>query len=560
MKALFSNPKIRLIAMLLTLITGCNNPQTQTKARDIDVSTESVIKPNAEFIRRHMSYLASDELEGREAGTTGYDKAANYVATEFEKLGLQAKGDNDSYFQEVPLRRSYRNKHDLDLKVKTRSGEPLELKESSDFLVNGSLNSAEANITADVVFVGFGLVAPELGRDDYKGLDVKGKIVAVLSRTPDGIQSEERAYYGSLKTHEASKRGAVGMVSLYTPAAEAIYSFRRRATEGALDAARMGWIQKNGEIYSRSPNLKVSATLSLAGAEKLFADAPTSWQDILKAAAKDGGKTPTFQLPVSMTIKQTSTLSETRSANVIGVIPGSDPELKNEVLVLSGHLDHIGISNTVEKDRINNGALDNAAGIATLIETARLLMQQTPPKRTILFLANTAEEKGLLGSQYFVKNQTLLNHKIVANINLDMPVLTYDFTDVIVFGGERSSINAAIRSAAKQMGIAIAKDPFPEQGIFTRSDHFRFVEQGIPAVMLATGMANGGEKAWAQHFAKNYHRPSDDMNNNINFDAAAKFAELKTRITLQVANADKRPLWNKNDFFAKNFDGPMATQ
>ena len=165
-----------------------------------------------------------------------------------------------------------------------------------------------------------------------------------------------------------------------------------------------------------------------------------------------------------------------------------------------------------------------------------LMAMEQRPRRSVLFLANTAEEKGLLGAEYFARNPTLTDHQMVANINLDMPVLTYDFQDVVVFGGDRSTIRGAIQSAAHQIGLVMAEDPFPEQGIFTRSDHFRFVEQGVPSVMLATGMANGGDKAWAEHFAKNYHRPSDDMDNNINFEAAARFAELKTRIALQVAN------------------------
>jgi len=525
-------------------------------------ATESkpMFKPSAERVQAHMAFLASDDLEGREAGTVGYDKAADYVAQEFKKLGLQTGGDNGTYFQEVPLRRSYRDASKVGLSVKNTDGKAMQLEQASDYLVAGSLSRSESEVTAEVVFVGYGLVAPELGRDDYAGLDVKDKIVAVLSRTPNGIQSEERAYYGSLKAHEASKRGAIGMISLYTPVAESVYSFERLASEGRLDAARMSWIQEDGQVFTRAPNLKATATFSLAGAEKLFADAPNTWQEILTAAAKDGGNTPTFELPITMTIKQASTLDQSRSANVIGIIPGSDPKLKYEVLALSGHLDHIGISKTDEEDRINNGALDNAAGIATLLEAARMLMQGERPKRTILFLANTAEEKGLLGSQYFVKNQILTDHKIVANINLDMPVLTYDFTDVVAFGGDRSSIRGAIQQAAMQMNIAIAEDPFPEQGIFTRSDHFRFVEGGIPSVMLATGMANGGEKAWADHFANNYHRPSDDMSNNINFDAAARFAELKTRITLQIANAQTRPLWNKDDFFARQFNGPMQSK
>ncbi|MBT8115146.1 MAG: M20/M25/M40 family metallo-hydrolase, partial [Arenicella sp.] len=549
-----------LIAALMLTLAACGEPPQTEPAASPEQPAAVSLTPSAELMRTHMATLADDNMQGREAGTAGYDKAAAYVAEELRKLGVLPGGDNGSYFQDVPLRRSYRDAEKVKLEVTHADGSPLALTASADYLVRGSLKSMQSDITAEVVFAGYGLVAPELGRNDYQGLDVEGKLVALLGRTPSGIQSEERAYYGSLKAREASKRGAVGIVSLYTPTSEKIYSFERLATEGRLDEADMGWIEDDGQVYSKAPNLEVSAVLSITGAEKLFAGAPVSWPDIVAAAEAEGGVTPTFELPLSMTIQQASRMDDTRSANVLGVIPGSDPMLKNEVLVLSAHLDGLGISNTDEEDRINNGALDNAAGIATLLEAARMLMQLERPKRSVAFLANTAEEKGLLGTQYFVKHPTLGELKMVGNINLDMPVLTYDFQDVVVFGGDRSTLRGAIQAAAADMGVAIAEDPFPEQGIFTRSDHFRFVEDGIPAVMLATGMANGGEQAWAEHFAKNYHRPSDDMNNNINFDAAAKFAELKTRITLQVANAEQRPLWNKGDFFARQFDGPMRSE
>ena len=274
-------------------------------------------------------------------------------------------------------------------------------------------------------------------------------------------------------------------------------------------------------------------------------------------AEAHGGKTPTFDLPFTVTITQKSEIDSVTSSNVMGMIEGSDPDLKHEVIVLCAHLDHIGVSTTDEEDVINNGALDNAAGIATLLEAARMLKANTPPRRSVMFLAVTAEEKGLLGSQYFAKNPTIPKENIVGNVNLDMPVLTYDFNDLIVFGGTRSTLSSAISEAASQMGLVVAPDPMPEQGIFTRSDHFRFVEEGVPSVMLATGFGNGGADAWADHFAQHYHRPSDDMFNNIDFKAAAKFSELKTRIAFTLANADERPLWNKGDFFAEQFNGPV---
>jgi len=243
--------------------------------------------------------------------------------------------------------------------------------------------------------------------------------------------------------------------------------------------------------------------------------------------------------------------------NMVGMIEGNDPELKKEFIILGAHYDHIGRIESKNGDEIANGANDNASGTTTVLELARYFGNAKANKRSIIFALFSAEEKGLLGSQYFAKYPTIPKENIVGNINLDMPVLTYDFQDLIVFGGTRSSFNAAISKAAEEMGLVVSPDPMAEQGIFTRSDHFRFVEEGVPSVMLSTGFGNGGAKAWETHFAKHYHRPSDDMMNDINFDAAAKFAELKTRIAFTLANADRRPLWNKGDFFAEQFNGPM---
>ena len=543
----------------ITLIISCAQ-QSSAPAADPSATNKTAsytLDPSAKMIEDHMSFLASDDLLGRETGSEGYDKAADYVAAKFKELGLSPAGDDGTYFQNITFKRAFRVKEAGNVSITDATGNAVPFAKAVDYAIGASVGQAESTITAPVVFAGFGVVAPKEGRNDYEGLDVKGKIVATLARTPSGIQTEERAFYGSRKGKEASDRGAIGTISIPTPTSEKVYAFKRLVTEGRLDSPRMSWVAPGGETFSRAPGLKGGATLSMDGAKKLFNGAPVSYADILEAAEAEGGKTPTFDLPYTVTISQKSKLDNVTSANVMGMIEGTDPILKDEVIVLSAHLDHIGVSTTDEEDVINNGALDNAAGIATLLEAARMMQLNTPPRRSVMFLAVTAEEKGLLGSQYFAKNPTVPKDSIVGNVNLDMPVLTYDFKDLIVFGGTRSTFNAAISSAAQDMGLVVAPDPMPEQGIFTRSDHFRFVEEGVPSVMLSTGFGNGGEKAWETHFADHYHRPSDDMMNDLNFEAAAKFSELKTRITFTLANADERPLWNKDDFFAEQFNGPM---
>lgn len=548
----------------MALLASACQPASDTAAKTDEAETQpvtSTLVTDAASIKAHITYLASDELEGREAGTAGYDTAAEFVASEMEKLGVTPAGNDGTYFQTVPLQRSYRVPDALELSVtEAGSGAALPLEPNVDYVMFGSTSNAASSVEAEAVFVGYGIVAPDLGRDDYAGLDVEGKIVVTLRGTPKGIQTEERAFYGSQKSKEASDRGAIGVVSLTTPTRETVYSFARLVGEGRLESARMSWLTPDGETFSRASNLKANGLLSMEGGRKLIEGAGQDFDALMEAAETEGATIEGFTLPYRIAMSQASTLDTVESNNVLGMIEGSDPVLKNEVIALTAHLDHIGLSKTFEDDKINNGALDNAAGVSTLLEAARLIMAGERPKRSIMLVIVTAEEKGLLGAQYFAQNPTVDVDRLVGSVNLDMPVLTYDFEDVVAFGSDRSTIEGAVRQASDEMGMTLSPDPMPDQGLFTRSDHFRFVQIGVPSVFLATGYANGGEEAWAAHFANNYHRPSDEMNDNINIGAAAKFAELNTRIALILANRDERPLWNKDDFFARQFDGPQVAE
>lgn len=513
---------------------------------------------NAENIRADMVFLASDDLEGREAGTPGFDLAADYVAAEFAEIGLKPAGDEGAYFQTISFLRSVRAADGRLMEVtNTATGEAVPFAENVDYAMGNSLRSTSADVTGEAVFVGFGIVAPDLGRDDYAGLDLNGKVAVMLSGTPKGIQTEERAYYGTRKTANASERGAVAIVTLETPTSRGVYPFERLIREGRLDGASLTWLDAAGTPFSRAPNIQAGASVSMDSAAKLFEGTEASWTDIIAAAEAEGGNVKGFALPWTIHLTQASTHDQVTSANVIGMIEGTDPVLKNEVIVLTAHLDHIGITKSLEGDQINNGALDNASGVATLLEAARMLKAGPPMKRSVMFIALTAEEKGLLGAQYFAENPTVPKGNLVANVNLDMPILTYPFTDLVVFGGSRSTIIEEVEKAAADMDITLSPDPVPDQGLFTRSDHFRFVEAGIPSVYLIPGWENGGAEEFARHMTSNYHRPSDDMSNSIDFDAAARFAAIKARIAVALANADQRPLWRKDDFFARQFNGPM---
>jgi Zn-dependent M28 family amino/carboxypeptidase len=247
------------------------------------------------------------------------------------------------------------------------------------------------------------------------------------------------------------------------------------------------------------------------------------------------------------------------SSNVAGMIEGADPALRGEVIVLTAHLDHIGIRPAVNGDTIANGALDNASGIATMLEVARGFVEApVRPRRSMLFLAVTAEEKGLVGADYFAQNPTVPKASLAANVNLDMPILNYDFTNVVAFGAERSTIGPAHGRAAERVGITLQPDPLPQEGLFTRSDHYRFVEQGVPAVFLMTGFANGGEQAFTGFLAGCYHKVCDDLSQPINYGAAARFARVNYEIARELVDADERPRWNPGDFFGQLFGGPGA--
>ena len=517
---------------------------------------------SAANIRAHITFLASDLLQGRDTGSPGYDIAANYVAAQFAQLGLKPAGANGTFFQPVPLV-AVRPRDEGRYVLKAKDGTEVTLTFGDDYMVARPFGPETRKLSAPMVFVGFGVVAPEKKRDDYKGLDLKGKIVVVLSGAPSAWQTEERAYYanGRTKREQAAKRGAVGMISLYLPADEK----RRPFAESKRDWQHwaMNWRKPDGAPNDTAPETPSLGSLSLQGAEKLFAGARVPYAKIAEAAEKPQGETPRFALATSLDVTLHTETRMSESANVAAMLEGSDPTLKSEVVVLSAHLDHIGISPPLNGDSINNGALDNAAGIATMLEVARAFKESGKvPRRSVLFLAVTGEEKGLLGSEYFARNPTVPATSLAANVNLDMPVLTYAFTDVVAFGADRSTLGPAVARAAAKTGVAHSPDPMPEEGLFTRSDHFRFVEAGIPSIFQMTGFQNGGEAGFRGFLASCYHKPCDDLALPINYEAGARFAVINYGIAREIADGDARPVWKKGDFFGGKFARPalIATE
>lgn len=510
-------------------------------------------EPTPAGMKAHMAVLAADDMEGRAAGTPGYDKAAAYVADQYRRLGLKPAGDRGSYLQAVPLV-AFGPASEGSLTLIGAGGRKTPLVFGQDYLPGANPQEARTALSAPLVFVGHGVAGG--GRDDYADLDVRGKIVVYLAGAPSGIQTEERAHYSSnsVKRVEAAKRGAVGALLVTTPAREKVSPFTRAVSHWRDPG--MTWRRRDGRADFDAERVKPLGSLSLAGAAKLFAGAPQALDAIYAEAAKADAPVKGFELRTSLAAELATEIRDVASANVVGLIEGTDPKLKGEYIVLSAHLDHVGIDENIEGDGLHNGAMDNAAGVATMLEVARAFREGGPkPKRSILFTAVTAEERGLVGADYFAQNPTVPKAAMAANVNLDMPVLTYSFTDVIAFGADRSTMAPIIAEAAAKRGVRLIPDPMPEQGLFTRSDHYRFVEQGVPSVFLMTGFGNGGDKAFPAFLQTHYHKPSDDLRLPIDYAAGARFAAVNFEIARALADAPERPRWKEGDFFGRTFAG-----
>ena len=540
---------------LLAVSTAAIAQDAPKPAASASASASASLPADQAAFKSHVMFLASDAMKGREAGSPEYDIAAQYVAAQFFAAGLKPGAEGDSYIQSVPLV-GYKPDGEGTASV-TRGGASAPLVFGTDFLPSANPRAKDTNVTAPVVFVGYGIVAPQYGRDDYKGIDVRGKIVAFVGGSPSKMTGEERAYLGSpgTKARAAAARGAVGVISLATPRSEKLRPFSRGVEH--YGDTRMTWANPDGTGHVDADTAPFLASISLTGAAKLFAGARTPWARVSKASEKADATFAPEALPATLTVATKTVFSPVKSSNVVGVLPGSDPALAKETVVLSAHLDHVGVSGTKE-DKIHNGALDNAVGIASLIEEAKRFKTAGAPKRSIVFLAVTAEEKGLVGADYYANHPTVPADSIVANVNLDMPILTYAFEDVVAFGGDRSTLGPIIANAAKSAGVVLSPDPIPDEGIFVRSDHFRFVEKGVPSVFLWPGQKGPGKAAVTDFLANHYHKPSDDLNLPIRWDAGVRFVDINYRIARDIADAPARPLWNRGDYFGTLFKGPMA--
>jgi hypothetical protein len=506
---------------------------------------------SAERFKAHVTFLADDLLEGRDTGSRGHEIAARYVAAQFALLGLKPAGDNGTWFQDVPMLETSAAGAAPVLTI-TGPKATTAFKHGETAIVRGPLAGGRADVDAPLVFVGYGVQDKVLGLDDYKGLDVRGKVVVLLFGVPGGLDSEIAAHMVSEQRRIAAEHGAVGVLGVPTLSLDRIYPWRFQLQTAGKP--RMNIVDKQGRPGDPGAALQFNATLQSDIAAALFEGAPKTLAALQAEAAK-GGRPKGFALKTRVKAVAETSVRRFTSPEVIGLVEGSDPGLKSEYVVMMGHLDHIGLSTSRDGDRINNGALDNAAGVATLLEAARAFATEPKrPRRSVLIVANTGEEVGLLGADYFARYPTIpAGGRLIAGVDLDMPVLTYDFTDVIAYGAGHSTVSQAIARAGASMGLTLSPDPDPDQATFVRSDHYMLVKAGVPAVMLTDGYANGGKAAWETFQEKHYHQVSDDLSQPILWDQGAKFAKLNYLVARDLADADEAARWYEGDYFGNLF-------
>jgi len=508
---------------------------------------------SADAIRAHVAFLADDLLEGRATGSRGYDIAAKYVATQMAIAGLKPAGTGGAWLQPVSLIQAIRVIPPAQAVI-TRGGDQVALAPAEEFLPSPNFFGSQAEVEAPMVFVGYGISAPSYGYDDFAGLDLRGKVAVVLDGSPDTLPSSERAHYSRERTREIESRGAVGIVTVQTPERAAKTPWQKSVLLATIPSRRLA--DQDGQPVEAYPGIRASISVNLDAAAKLFEGAPKPLEQVWADA--DADIPQGFDLPASIRILTKTALSRMASANVVGVLEGSDPVLRNEYVVFSAHLDHLGRGTAVNGDSIYNGALDNASGVAVMLEAARLLAAGPRPKRSILFLAVTAEENGLLGSKWFAQNPTVPGDALVANVNMDMPVALYPLAGFTAFGAEHSTLGEVARHATEAEGLQLVPDQTPDEVLFVRSDQYAFVREGIPALYLDDAKLSADpsvdpEAVFRRHLRVDYHMPSDDMNLPIHWPSLAALARINARIGIAVANDPRRPSWLPGDFFGETF-------
>jgi len=492
----------------------------------------------------HVRFLADDRLEGRETGSAGYEKAAVYVTEQFRAVGLAPAGSN-GYRQPVDFRvtRIDQPRSSLEL-LRDGTARPVTLGEDAAIMAHFETVPATE---ADTVFVGYGLRIPEWNYDDFAGLDLKGKIVVFVRGGPASLPGPVKAHFQSLEERSETIRavGAVGVVAIPNPTVPELPWSRLAA----------GIILPRMQLNDPAPE-SVPPPMTVAfnpdRAEMLFSGSGHTFQEIVAGLGKND-PLPRFPLAVRVRARAVLTRGTARCHNIAGVLPGSDPALGKEYVVVSAHLDHLGVGEPVDGDRVYHGAMDNASGAASLVEIARWMRESgARPRRSVLFLAVTGEEKGLLGSEHFATHPTVPG-PMVANINLDQFLPLFPLKYLEVEGLDESSLGEDIRAVAGARGVEAQPEYEPDRVLFIRSDQYNFIKVGVPALACSFGYVRGSaeEQRTKDWYHERYHGPADNVDQPVDLAAAAQFNRLIETLVMRVADADRRPAWNPESFFKR---------
>jgi Zn-dependent M28 family amino/carboxypeptidase len=521
-------------------------------ARVPEAARQAAASIDPEKIRAHVRFLADDLLEGRGPGTRGGDIAAQYIGTQFALYGLQPAGDNGTYFQKVPLYAVHTIEDQTKFSFVPEDGESIALTYGSDYVTKDQTGAALADIDAPIVFVGYGIDAPEYHWDDYAGVDVKGKVLLVIVNQPPSddpafFKGKTMTYYGrwTYKYEEAARRGAVGVLIIHR-----------------TDLASYPWdVVRNSQSVEKSylkgdpdATLKAASWIQLDVAKKLFAAAGKNADDMIVSAGKPGFHS--FQLPLRLKAHVASRVRPYDSDNVIGKLPGADVAGPDQAVFYTAHYDHLGIDPDLKGDNIYNGAADNGTGCGILLELARAFAEgPTRPPHSILFAAVTAEEQGLLGSQYLGMHPPIPVSQIALDLNYDMLMPIGDPLSAEVSGAERTTFYPVVESTAKAFNLTLEPDKFPGAGHYYRSDHFSFARVGVPSFSVGQGtLFEGHDAAWgkaqAEDFvAHHYHQPSDEYHASMDFRGDAKMARFGLILGWEASSLPETVGWQKGDEF-----------
>jgi len=494
----------------------------------------------------YVKVLAADDMEGRETGSAGLKRAESYVVEQLKKNGLEPAGA-DGFYQTMQFesRQIVESGSSLAL-IRGDQYEPLKLGDDAFFSTRVDL---APSVAAPLVFAGYGLSIPEKNYDDLAGLDLKGKVAVIVAGAPGDIPGALASHYQSAaeRWKALRKAGAVGTITILNPASMDIPWSRISVNRTHPSMTLVG------QEFDETPGQKLAVVYNPDRAQKLFEGSGHNLQEILELA-RDRKPLPRF--PLELSIRATTQVNKKtlESANVVARVPGSDPKLQNEFVVLSAHIDHIGIGEPINGDRIYNGAMDNASGSAVLMDMAASLRKSSQkPRRSILFLFLTGEEKGLLGSRYFTAHPTVKPDSIVADINIDMFLPIVPLKVLTIYGLAESDLGEQAQETAQSLGIHSQADPEPQRNSFIRSDQYNFIRRGVPALAMKVGFEPGTpeQQIFKDWLTKRYHAPSDDLDQPVDLSAAAKYEEVIRGLLLRVADGDKRPQWNPNSFFRR---------